>query len=102
MQKELIIKPDELGEFYAKAFSKILAIRKQRRSLYGDSYEEAPSICHYWHAFNKLKRLQTQLKIEQENGKENTNYEKIEDNAIDIINYMIFFLALREKEAKNE
>ena len=55
-----------------------------------------PAVGHYWHSFNKMKRLRVQLDAENKTGNINTlNYEKIEDNAIDIINYMIFFLIMR-------
>lgn len=90
---------EELGKDYSETLNKILEIRKQRRTLYGDSYNEMQSLGHYFHALNKLKRLQVQLMKELKSSEVNTNnYEKIEDNAIDIINYMIFFLIMRNKE----
>jgi hypothetical protein len=91
------------GKEYAEVLTKVLEIRKKRRSLYGDSYQEMESLGHYYHAFNKIKRLKVQLMSELKTGNINSsNYEKIEDNAIDIINYMIFFLIMREKEKTNE
>ena len=93
------IKDEDVSKEYLEILQKIVNIRIKRRSLYGDSHTEMPAVGHYWHSFNKMKRLRVQLDAENKTGNINTlNYEKIEDNAIDIINYMIFFLIMREKE----
>jgi len=87
---------------YQKIIEKILKIRKERKSLYGDSYNEMESLGHYFHAFNKFKRLRHQLDLELNHINLANNYEKVDDNVIDIINYLIFFLIMREKEAKSK
>ena len=97
------IKDEDVGKEYLNILNKIFEIRKKRKSLYGDSYNEMPSEGHFWHCFNKIKRLRVQLDAEKKSGNVNVlNYEKIEDNAVDIINYMLFFLIMREKEAQYE
>ena len=99
MKKTIQLKQTDFGEEYISVLWSILEIRKARRSLYGDTFKEMPSLGHYYHAFNKMHRLQMQLTNELKSGKVNTkNYEKIEDNAIDIINYLIFFLITRRME----
>lgn len=91
------INTKEIGEDYAKVLQEIFDIRKKRRVLYGDTYIEMPSIGHYYHAFNKMKRLK--YNIESGNKIDaNKKYESAKDNAIDIINYIIFYLIMIEKE----
>jgi len=84
-----------VGEDYAKVLQEVIEIRKKRRSLYGDTYVEMPSVGQFWHCFNKIKRLRYNIENLNTSDKK---YESAKDNAIDVINYMIFFLIMLEKE----
>lgn len=90
------INSKDIGEDYAKILQEVIEIRKKRRSLYGDTYVEMPSSGQFWHCFNKIKRLR--YNIEKINQNSSKKYESAKDNALDVINYMIFFLIMLEKE----
>ncbi len=92
---------EQVGEEYYNVVKDIFSIRSKRRELYGDTFNEMPSVGHFWHAFNKLKRLR--YNIEFGNAiPSHKKYESAKDNAIDVINYMIFFLIMIEEEHKNK
>ena len=85
---------EDVGNEYKEVLEEVVRVRSQRKKLYGDSYSEMDSLGHAYHAQNKIKRLMFNIK----SG--NKNYESAKDNALDIINYMLFFLIMLEKEKR--
>ena len=90
--KEITLKESEFGKEYLEALEEMLKIRKQKRIVYGDVFLTDDLLFLKYQAENKLKRLTAQMNSgELKELKENT--ETAKDSAIDIINYMLFFVA---------
>lgn len=83
------------GEEYLNNLFEAVNVRIDRRKKYGDSYRDMDSLGHYYHAYNKFHRLNTQLESDDTSQE---FYEKIDDNIIDIINYLVFMLVQRKRE----
>ncbi len=93
---QLILDSEDLGEEYLKALEKVLAVRKERRHQYGDTFLEDEEIFLRLQIENKVKRLKINFeneKISEDKSKESTAIDSIIDN----IHYSIFLLAVHEK-----
>ena len=89
---------NELGIEYIEAITKVIAIREDRRKIYGDSFLQE--------SMNNILAI-IDGKRNRFNVLRNTNpsHPKTEDEIIDIINYYLFLLCLinkRNKEKENE
>lgn len=74
---------------YDKALNKVLQIRKERQKIYGDGWKNMQEYEFVAFIKNKCGRLEHLFL----NG--NSNYEKIDDTLIDLINYCLFYLEVR-------
>ncbi len=96
---KLEIKEEEVGREYFQQLKKVIAIRKERRLLYMDSFlqempEELMSIVN-----GKRKRFE--ILYSHKDRKRNFNVmRKIKDEIYDMINYLLFLVCVIEKKEK--
>ena len=84
--KEIKIIEDEVGIDYLNAIEKAIAIRKQRRTIYGDKFMEDSVQFLLLTIENKMKRLKGNI----ENNIVVNNVENAEDSILDAVNYLLF------------
>lgn len=93
-EKQLIIKSSEVGEKYLEVLKKAINVRAERRKIYGDDFSH-PIDVEVWTIYQKTFRM---IKLYRDG---NSNYEKIDDTLIDLINYALFLLIKLDMQ-KNE
>ena len=74
---------------YQNTLNKVIKIREDRQKLYGDDWIYDPIEYDFWMLYGKFNRLQYLLKHKLN---DKSQYEKIDDTLIDMINYSIFLL----------
>lgn len=84
-------KEEKYGKEYLEAIDKILKIRADRKKVYGDSFlnDSIESL------LNVIDGKRNRYNVIE---KSKTNFHKLEDQIIDIINYYLFILCLLKNE----
>jgi len=72
---------------YDKALNAVIKVRKHRQKIYGDTWKDAKEYELVAMLKQKVGRLEHQFVTKKLN-----NYEKAEDNLIDLVNYALFLL----------
>ena len=89
MDKQLIIKEEEVGLDFLLILEKLIKIRKDKRIIYQDTYLEDTHDFLLMQIENKIKRTKLQIL----NKSSDNNIEKLEDNLLDCAVYCIFLAA---------
>jgi hypothetical protein len=91
--EKIEIKTEEVGEEYLVELDKVINIRKERRKIYGDSFLLSSESSLRTIVEGKLSRMNYINK--------DTFSEKWKDEVRDVINYLLFILALNTKKENN-
>ena len=84
-------KEEKYGKKYLEAINKVLKIRAERKEVYGDSFLD-DSIESLLYIIDGKRNRYDVIKKSKE------NFNKLEDQIVDIINYYVFILCLLENE----
>lgn len=97
MNKELIVKEEEVGKEFLLELEKLITIRKNKRLIYQDQYLEDIPLFLLMQIENKIKRIKSHIN----NNTINNDIEKCEDNCLDCAIYSIFLsIVLNNKNEK--
>lgn len=95
--EKINVTESEIGQAFLDSLAHLIEIRKDKRTIYGDTYLEDSNDFLLMQMQNKLKRITLHL----QNKTEVNNVEKAEDNCVDLAIYSLFLLTKLRLETPN-